>query len=897
MVLQWHEKTLQDIVSQFKADLVLGLTEAEAVRRLKEVGPNLLDKQKRTSPLVIFLQQFSNIIIWVLLGAVVVSFLLGEKADAIAIFAIVILNAIIGFALEYRADRAILALQQMAAPKATVLRDGYAKLIAASDIVPGDVILFESGDLIAADARLFEFSALKVNEAPLTGESLPVAKNLDLCTKDTSLADRKNMVFMGTAVVNGTGRALVIATGMQTEMGRIAQLLGEASRDKTPLQKKLNQVGSRLLWVCFFIVMAIFGLGLLRNIPIFNLFMSSVSLAVAAIPEGLPAVVTVALALGVQRMVRRAVLVRRLSAVETLGYLQVICTDKTGTLTVGEMTARKFVTASDVYSIYGEGYNLAGKFSLQGQEINVSEDKLLQASLQAMVSCNNAEFRQQNGQMTVAGDPTEVALLVAAAKGGFWRSELQISNPRIKELPFSSERKRMTVVCQYDNDELMVYVKGAPEIVLERCTHILTKTGIKKLTLNDKARMRQSCEFMASEALRILAFAQRPLDTSWLDKEIEEIESNLVFLGLIGLQDPPHSSAKESVSRCKKAGIKLVMITGDHPVTARAIAQELGILSEGDQLLTGNELENISEEEFNSCVKDIAVYARVTAEHKLKIVRAWKKQNRVVAMTGDGVNDAPALKEASIGIAMGKTGASVTKEASDIIVMDNNFTSIVAGIEEGRTIYDNIIITLIYLLAGNSAELLVVFVALLIGWPLPLLPIQLLWINLVTDGLPAIGLATDRSEPGILSRPARTIQKSMMDGTFLKRVSFIGCVTAVVTLIVFAYEYLAYKDLTQAQDAAFSILVTARLLIAFGTRSDTKTIFQLGFFSNLHLFIIISISFSLQVLIHHIPVLRDLFGIGQISFTQCISWILIGTLPLLVIEAQKWLRKAPGETF
>lgn len=893
---QWHDKSPVEIASRFNIDLSLGLPEQEAEQRLKEVGPNLLGKQKQTSPLIIFLQQFESVIIWVLLGAVIVSFLLDEKANAIAIFAIVILNAIIGFVLEYRADCAMLALQQMAAPKATVLRDGRARTIAAFDIVPGDILLFESGDLIAADACLFELSALKVNEAPLTGESLPVAKNLVLCTEETPLADRKNMVFMGTSVADGTGRALVVATGMQTEMGHIAKMLGEASRDKTPLQKALNQVGSRLLWVCFFIVIVIFGLGLLRNIPIFELFMSSVSLAVAAIPEGLPAVVTVALALGVQRMVRRAVLVRRLSAVETLGCLQVICTDKTGTLTVGEMTARKLVTAGDVYSIHGEGYKLSGGFTLQGQEINVSEDKLLQATLRAMVACNNAKVSEQNGQIATMGDPTEVALLVAATKGGICREELQASYPRIKELPFSSERKRMTVVCRQKHVDI-AFVKGAPEIILERCTHILTKTGIKKFMANDKARMKQSCELMASEALRLLAFAQRPLDSSSLEKENDEIENNLVFLGLIGLQDPPHASAKESVSRCKGAGIKPVMITGDHPDTARAIAKELGILEAGDRLLTGNELENMSEEEFNHCVKDIAVYARVTAEHKLKIVHAWKKQQMVVAMTGDGVNDAPALKEASVGIAMGKTGTAVTKEASDIIVMDNNFTSIVAGIEEGRTIYDNIVKTLVYLLGGNSGELLVVFIALLIGWPLPLLPIQILWINLVTDGLPAIGLATDMSEPEILNRPPKAMREFMMDIIFFKRVGFIGCVTALIVLSAFGYEYLTYKNLPQAQDAAFSILVTARLLIAFGARSQTKTIWQIGFFSNLRLFFIVSISFSLQILIHHISILRELFGIGPVSMTQCLLWIALGMLPWLILEGQKWLRKAPNEVF
>lgn len=890
MAQTWHENSPQDIAADFKIDLSSGLSTAEALNRLKESGPNLLIKQKRLSILTIFLQQLSSLVIWVLLGAVVISFLLGEKVDAIVILTIVILNAFIGFFLEYRADRAISALQEMAAPKATVLRDGHARMIQASDIVPGDILIFESGDLVAADARLFDLSSLKTNEAPLTGESLPIEKNLSTCSAQTPLADRKNMVFMGTSVVNGTGRAIVVATGMKTEMGRIALMLGQASHDESPLQKRLNQVGSRLLWICFFIVILIFALGLFRNIPLFELFMSSISLAVAAIPEGLPAVVTIALALGVQRMVRRAVLVRRLSAVETLGCLQVICTDKTGTLTVGEMTARKLVTPEEIYSIYGEGYNLKGYFTCQDQDIDISEDKLLQAALCAMVICNNAELTLQNDQLSAVGDPTEIALLIAAAKGGVWHDKLAPSLPRVKELPFDSERKRMAVVCK-DAEKLSAFVKGAPEIILERCTHILTREGIKEFTQDDYARMQQTCELMASEALRLLAVAERRLELSFIDEADEIIENNLVLLGLIGLQDPPHASVKESVNQCKMAGIKPVMITGDHPNTARAIARELGILSPEERLMTGNELEAVSDDEFIKCVKQITVYARVSAEHKLKIVRAWKKHQMIVAMTGDGVNDAPALKEASIGIAMGKTGTAVTKEAADIILMDNNFTSIVAGIEEGRTIYDNISKTLSYLLAGNMGELLVVFVALLIGWPLPLLPIQLLWINLVTDGLPAIALATDMPEPGILRRPPRESQKPFMDVLFFQRVVFIGFLTACVTLGAFAYEYLMNGDVTQARDAAFSVLVTAELLRAFGDRSRTKNIWQVGFFSNIRLFAIVSVSFLLQIIIHHISTLRDLFGIGPVSFKQCFLWIILGMVPLLVIEGQKLLRK------
>lgn len=892
----WHEKTSQDIAAGFKMDLSQGLTQIEAERRLMESGPNLLTKQKKTSPLIIFIRQLNSLVIWVLLGSAIISLLLGEKVNAIAIFAIVALNAVIGFVLEYRADRAILALQQMAAPKATVLRDGHAKMVPTPDIVPGDLILFESGDLIAADARLIDLSSLKINEASLTGESLPIAKNINSCPAETPLADRKNMVFMGTAVANGTGRAIVVATGMQTEMGHIALMLGEASRDETPLQKRLNQVSSYLLSICFSIVILIFILGLFRNIPVFKLFMSSISLAVAAIPEGLTAVVTVALALSVQRMVRRAVLVRRISAVETMGCLQIICTDKTGTLTVGEMTARKLITAEGIYNIVGEGYNLTGHFTRQSQPIKISEDNLLKTALRAAVACNNAELTLENNQLSAVGDPTEIALLIAAAKVGFWRDELTSTFTRVRELPFNSERKRMTVLCR-EADQLFAFVKGAPEILLERCTHLLTHDGIKEMTSNDRARMQQSCQLMASEALRLLAFAERRLEFSSSKIADEDIENNLVFLGLVGLQDPPHADVKDSVSRCKQAGIKPVMITGDHPNTAKAIAEQLGILNAGDRLITGVELDKMSDDEFLKCVTEIAVYARVSAEHKLKIIRAWKKNQKIVAMTGDGVNDAPALKESSIGLAMGKTGTAVTKEAADVIIMDNSFTSIVAGIEEGRTIYDNISKTLAYLLAGNASELLIVFVALLIGWPLPLLPVQLLWINLVTDGLPGIALATEMTEPGTLNRPPRDPEKPFMDAFFLRRVAFIGFLTSLVVLSIFGYEYIVNGDLIQAQDAAFSVLVIANLLRAFGARSRTKTIWQLGFFSNIRLFFVVGISFSLQLLIHHIPMLQAIFGISAVSLTQCLLWVVLGMIPLLVLETQKLLRKKSNEAF
>jgi Ca2+-transporting ATPase len=804
------------------------------------------------------------------------------------------LNAVIGFFQEYRAERAAAALARLTAPRAKVIRDGHATVIAAAEVVPGDVLLLEAGDLVAADARLGEASALRANEAPLTGESQPVEKRTEACAPDTPLADRKNMVFLGTSIVGGSGRALVVATGMNTEVGHIAELLHTATSGETPLQKRLDQVARRLLWACLGIVVLVFVLGVLRSIALFELFLSAVSLAVAAIPEGLPAVVTVALALGVQRMVRRNALVRRLPAVETLGCAQVICSDKTGTLTVGEMTARKLVTRDRIFNVSGEGYATEGTFFADGVECTAAEDPLLLALLHAAVACNDAELVQQDNRPAIVGDPTEGALLVAAAKGGVTRQNIESAMPRLHTIPFDSDRKRMTVVRRRD-EQPWAFVKGAPEVILEHCTQIRTDRGVEKLTESDRARMTQASALMANDALRVLAVAERPLpafppspDGTTSD---DDIEQELTLLGLIGLQDPPRAEARDAIQRCKRAGIRTVMITGDHPDTARAIARELGMLDRGDKVVVGLELERMSDEVLSQRVQRIAVYARVTAEHKLRIVRAWKSQGAVVAMTGDGVNDAPALKEASIGVAMGITGTEVTKEAADIIITDDNFASIVASVEEGRGIYDNIAKTLGYLLAGNAGELTVMFIAALVGWPLPLLPIQLLWINLVTDGLPALALATDPIDPGVLSRPPRRQEAQLIDWAFLKRIALIGFLTAGVALAAFVYEFYTNDSVAQARSVAFSALVIAELLRSFGARSEVHTVFQVGLFSNMRLFVIVAASFSLQLLSHHLPVLQRLFGTEPISFAQCVAWIGLGTIPLTVLELRKVLHQ------
>ncbi|MGR8952146.1 MAG: cation-translocating P-type ATPase [Gammaproteobacteria bacterium] len=881
----WHDCDLTTIADEITADLVRGLTSEEARKRLRRDGRNELGKVQSISALAILLRQFASLVIWVLIGAAAVSEYLGEEADGIAIMTIVLLNALIGFIQEFRAEKAAAALARLTAPKARVIRGGHAVVCAAAEVVAGDLLQLEAGDLVAADARLLEASALRANEASLTGESEPVDKSTGLLPHETPLADRANMVFLGTSIVGGSARAVVIATGMRTELGRIAQLLEAAEKGTTPLQKRLDKTARYLLWACLGIVALVFILGLLRSIPPFELFLSAISLAVAAIPEGLPAVVTVALALGVQRMIRRNALVRRLQSVETLGCAQVICTDKTGTLTVGEMTVRRLVAGRRLYSVTGEGYDIAGAFISGNAKHSPADDPNLHTLLYTAAACNNAEIVNKG----IIGDPTEGALLVAAAKGGIERDPIEVSATRLAVLPFDSERKRMTVV-RRQGDAVCAFSKGAPEVLLGRCTYILEDGGVRSLTDQDRRAVSQVAAEMAQDALRVLAAAKRPLTDGGGAPDM--IEQNMIFLGLFGLQDPPRPETKSAVARCRSAGIKTVMITGDHPDTAAAIAHELGILGDDDRLVTGHDLECMTDSELAEIVQQTSVYARVTAEDKLRIVRAWKAGGKVVAMTGDGVNDAPALKEAAIGIAMGQTGTEVTKEAADLIIIDDNFASIVAAVEEGRGIYDNISKTLAYLLAGNSAELMLVLVATLLGWPLPLLPLQLLWINLVTDGLPALALAIDPIASDVLKRPPRPPEAQLLDGEFVSLTVLTGFLTSTVAIFTFAFEFYVHRyGVEHARDATFTALVIAELMRAFGARSNTRTIFEVGVMSNLWLFVIVSISFSLQILIHQLPTLQSLFSIQPLSWDHCVFWIGLGFIPLTLLEIRKILRR------
>ncbi len=890
MTRPWHAMPIDELAAELGSDPARGLSVAEAASRLEREGRNEIRKAERDSPLTIFARQFKNVVIWVLIGAAVVSVALGERLDGIAILTIVVLNAVLGFVQEYRAEQAVAALARMTAPRARVLREGQSQIVPAAEVARGDLLVLAEGDLVAADARLCESAMMRANEAPLTGESEPVGKTTGDYPIETALADRRNLVFLGTSVVSGSGLALVVATGMATEVGHIATLIESASSGQTPLQRKLDTLGLRLLWACLAIVVVVFVLGLMRKAPLLELFLGAVSLAVAAIPEGLPAVVTIALALGVRKMVRRKALVRRLPAVETLGSVQVICTDKTGTLTVGEMTARQLVTAGAIFNLTGEGYSTQGAILADGTQADTARDSVLGDLLLAAAACNDAQIMVRDGKTSIAGDPTEAALLVAAAKGGVTREDVEAGMPRLAVVPFTSDRKRMTVIRRY-RENPWAFVKGAPELIIERCTKIRTATGEIEMSAVDRARMLEAAALMANDALRVLALAHRRLNIDLPDAEAigdgALVESDLTLIGLAGLQDPPRAQAREAIGRCKLAGIKTVMITGDHRETAAAIGRELGIVERGGEVLTGSELDQVSDPQLAAMVERVCVYARVTAEHKLRIVRAWKARGKVVAMTGDGVNDAPALKEAAIGVAMGIAGTEVTKQAADIIITDDNFASIVAAVEEGRGIYDNVVKTLSYLMGGNAGELTVMLAAGLIGWPLPLLPIQLLWINLITDGLPALALATDPVEPDVLKRAPRDPQSEIIDRAFFGRLVFVGCLSAGVALTAFAWEFYTHGNVANARNAAFSTLVIEELVRSFSARSNVRTIWEVGLFSNMRLFLVVAGSFLLQLAIYHFSMLEILFAAEPVPVTRLGSWILLGMIPTTVLEIGK----------
>jgi Ca2+-transporting ATPase len=928
MVGAWHRSQPDALATELHTSVERGLSDEEARQRLQLEGPNELPEAPPPSLLKLFLSQFTSVIVWVLIGAAVVSGLLEDWLDAAAILAIVFLNGFLGFVQEFRAEQSLAALKRMSVATARVMRDGVLYVIPAREVISGDVILLEAGDRIPADARLVYTTNFHTQEASLTGESTPVEKGAEVIDRaEVPLAEQANMVFMGTVAVSGKARAVVTATGLRTELGHIAAMIqtsAEAERTETPLQRRLEQFGYTLLWLALAVVSIVFILGYLRGEPAVTMFLTSVSLAVAAVPEGLPAVVTITLALGVTRMVRRHALIRKLPAVETLGSATVICTDKTGTLTKNEMTVTKLFAGDQVFDVTGEGYAPVGtirealgvKREVPSEDMNdqwsivhgegaTSEHSVpltphaspltagLRNLLTASVLCNGATLKQDNGTWQVIGDPTEGALLVVAAKAGLRMEELERTHRFLGEVPFDPERKMMTIV-RGTSDGPVAYVKGAPDVLLGRCTHRLAANGsIEPLSDTVRAAVLEANAGFAHQALRVLGVAQRRLVREPDRYRSSELEQQLVFLGLAAMKDPLRQEAKVAVQACHDAGIRTVMITGDHKDTATAIAEELGLLKGTGHVLTGMELDRLSDEALTKLVEQIAVYARVSAEHKLRIVKAWQSSSAIVAMTGDGVNDAPAVKAADIGVAMGGTGTDVTKEAADMVVTDDNFASIAAAVEEGRAVFDNIRKTVHFLLSCNVSEVLVMLFATLLGLPLPLLPIQILWMNLVTDGIPALALAVDPKAPDLMKRRPRKPEARLLSGNRLAAIGAEGLMLSAIALGAFAYSlYGLHQDVEQARTVAFTVLVIVQLVHAFNCRSERWSLFHVGVATNRPLLLAVLLSLAIQAAVLTIPVAAPIFKVASLPIED---WILMGAtgiLPFVIMETVKgWRRR------
>jgi Ca2+-transporting ATPase len=907
MAERWHCLSPAEVLEKMNTDPKKGLSDREGKERLARYGPNLLVKTAEISPWRLLLNQFSDFMVLVLLAATAISGFLGEYADAVTIMIIVVVNAVLGFVQEYRAERSLEALKQMTAPEAKLIREGRELKLPASEVVPGDLVVLEEGDLVPADLRLLSVVGLEIEESPLTGESVPVRKREEAISgMNIALGDIKNMGFMGTVVTRGRGRGLVVATGMATEMGRIAGLLQEAGQEETPLQRRLGQMGKWLVAFCLLICAFVVGAGIMRGEEAYQMFLSGVSLAVAAIPEGLPAIVTVALALGVQRMARKNAIIRKLPAVETLGCATAICSDKTGTLTQNEMTVRKIIVGEHLYEVTGEGYDPKGDFVGEGDR----QGPAFQLFLRTAALCNNAMLKR--GDVTVsglfrglvqgrpaldwsvAGDPTEGALLVMAAKRQLWRERLEHKEERLGEIPFDSYRKRMTVVYGSPSGPKRAYLKGAPDVVLELCTHTYRNGRLAPLTRRDREDLLERNLDLAGQALRVLALASRDLPEDLTSFSAAEVERNMVFLGLAGMIDPPRREAAAAVRTCHRAGIKTVMITGDHQSTARAIARETGILTGRQKVLTGAELDQMSEAELLREVGRVTVYARVSPEHKLQIVRALKQSGHVVAMTGDGVNDAPAVKEADIGIAMGVTGTDVTKEASSMVLADDNFTTIVAAVEEGRGIYENIRKFIRYLLSCNAGEVMTMFIAVLAGMPLPLLPIQILWMNLVTDGLPAMALGIDPIDRDVMQRPPRHPREGVFAHGLGWRIGTSGMVFAAGTLFAF-WIGLQTGDTALARTMAFNTLVFMQLFYVFTCRSEFHTILEVGLFTNPCLVLAVLFSSGLQLSVNYIPFLQPIFRTVPMDAAQWAFILAVSAAPTLLGTFFRHLRGRASE--
>ena len=858
MKTSWFNKPQEQTLQELQSNLSAGLSTEKATELLQIHGYNELKEKERESLFSKFIGQFKDFLVLILIAASIISAFLGEAVDSIAILIIVLLNAVLGIVQETKAEKALAALKQMSAPNSKVLRNGILISIPARELVPGDVVLVEAGDRIPADLRILETFSLKVEEASLTGESVPVEKTASPIDGNVPLADRHNMAFMSTLVTYGRAKGIVVETGMQTEIGKIANMLQTGEKEVTPLQRKLADFSKTLGFACLGVCTLVFFLGIYNALRAGNLtaqelqlmLMTAISLAVAAIPEGLPAVVTIVLALGMQRMARKNSIIRKLHAVETLGSITVICSDKTGTLTQNQMTVTKAYVNGKMYELSGEGYDPQGEIRLNNIRAEITSDQDLRMLLQGIILCNDAKLmlNPDTKSWGIVGDPTEGALLTAAAKAGLTLDMVTSEFPRIKELPFDSGRKMMTTIHQADQSYL-AFTKGAPDILISRCTGVMTADHIQPLDADEIAKFQKINHDLAAQALRVLAVACRRFPEIPNETSPDQVENDLILIGLVGMIDPPRSEAREAVRICTTAGIRPIMITGDHQDTAQAIALDLGIISSKEQSMTGKQIDNLTQSELSQAVQTISVFARVSPENKVAIVEALKANNHIVAMTGDGINDAPALKKADIGVAMGITGTDVTKETADMVVTDDNFATIVAAVEEGRTIFANIRKFIAFLLSCNLSEVLVIFIAMLLGWPIPLLPIQLLWVNLVTDAFPALALGMERKEDDIMKTPPRNPSEPIVNRPALTMIILQSLAITASVLAAFGYGYFAYgENLTTARTFAFITLINSQLLCAYSARSTNYSVFKTGIFCNKYMNMAVALSFALMLI-------------------------------------------------
>ncbi|MBU3203509.1 calcium-translocating P-type ATPase, PMCA-type [Clostridium algidicarnis] len=862
----WFKKTIEDTLKELEVDPSKGLSSNEAKSRLEKYGENKLASKPKKTGIQIFMSQLKDPMIFILLVAALVSGIMGEISDAIIILLVIFINAIVGTVQESKAEKALEALKKLSTPKAIVKRDGVSTEIPSENVVPGDIIILDAGRYIPADLRLITTANMKVEESALTGESVPVEKNCKLVLEgsDIALGDQKNMTFSSTLVTYGRGTGVAVSTGMNTEIGKIAKMLDEEGNEMTPLQKKLAELGKVLGIGALAICAIMFIISVIQKRDVFEMLLTAISLAVAAIPEGLPAIVAIVLAMGVQRMIKEHAIVRKLPAVETLGSVNVICSDKTGTLTQNKMTVTKFFT-------------IDGLKPINELDINKSSEKLL---IDALVLCNDATYSKDSS----TGDPTEIALLVAGNNVGMLKEELDSTYERINELPFESDRKLMTTVNKY-NGENYVFTKGAVDNLLKVSTKIYINGEIKDLTDDLKSEIMESSNSMSNNALRVLSAAYKVIPNK--DIDVDLLESDLIFIGLVGMIDPPRLEVKDSIAICKKSGIRTIMITGDHKNTAFAIAKELGIAENLNECISGPEIERLSDGELNAQIDNYKVFARVSPEHKVKIVKAFKSKGNTVSMTGDGVNDAPSLKAADIGVAMGITGTDVAKGAADIILTDDNFSTIVSAIEEGRNIYNNIKKSIIFLLSCNLGEIIALFIAILLAWETPLKPIHILWVNLITDTLPALSLGVDPGDKNVMDNPPRNPKESLFSGGTPIFLILNGILIGSLTLFAFKYGEAKYDTLQHAQTMAFVVLSVSQLFHSLNMRHPEKSIFQVGLFTNKYLILSIVFGIFLQDVIITVPFLANVFDVFDLTMND---WLFVGGLsiiPLVLNEISK----------